>query len=376
MKKMYEYLSESKKKQKIFFTSDLHFGDERLYLYGRDLVFKNAKDFELAIIKNWNNVVSKDDLVIVVGDVAFSRDDLNVLDKLNGEKWLVKGNYDISPEKGGTAKFDITDDLLKKYFTKVVDDMEIKINDEKIYINHFPTNADYRFCICGHIHGTWKVQRNMINVGCDAWHFMPISEDMIKFQINGIRNYYDQNVFAGELLSNINSRSGNIKILNAPEYNNTINDDFVIYLMGPIQGAENWHEKFIKEMSNFKTDKNIIIASPKRKNKDNNFNYEDQIKWETYYLQKAANNGLIFCWISKEINKNEHRSFAQTTRFELGEYFLYGKDIKDFKIIIGVDKSFSGIKYIEYKYKQKYSDFKLYNDFDLAINEVKKILNK
>ena len=44
---------------------------------------------------------------------------------------------------------------------------------------------------------------------------MPISEDMIKFQINGIRNYYDQNVFAGELLSNINSRSSNIKILNA-----------------------------------------------------------------------------------------------------------------------------------------------------------------
>lgn len=32
MKTMYEYLLESKKKQKIFFISDLHFGDERLFL--------------------------------------------------------------------------------------------------------------------------------------------------------------------------------------------------------------------------------------------------------------------------------------------------------------------------------------------------------
>ena len=53
--------------------------------------------------------------------------------------------------------------------------------------------------IVAHIHGTWKVKRNMINVGVDAWHFTPVSEDMIKFQINGIRNYYDENVFMDEI---------------------------------------------------------------------------------------------------------------------------------------------------------------------------------
>lgn len=48
-------------------------------------------------------------------------------------------------------------------------------------------------------HGTWKVKRNIINVGVDAWHFIPVSEDLIKFQINGIRNHYDENVFMDEI---------------------------------------------------------------------------------------------------------------------------------------------------------------------------------
>jgi len=58
------------------------------------------------------------------------------------------------------------------------------------------------FNICGHIHGLWKVQRNMINVGVDAWHFIPVSEEQIIFYMNGIKKHYDANVFAGELEPN------------------------------------------------------------------------------------------------------------------------------------------------------------------------------
>ena len=186
-----------------FFTSDLHFGDDRLYLYGRDILFDNSKEVDNFIIKNWNKVVKKDDLVIVVGDVSLTKTGLKNLNKLNGEKWLIKGNYDTSKKDGGTAKFDITDDLLSEYFTKVVDELEINIGKEKVYINHYPTNGKKdMFNIVGHIHGTWKVQRNMINVGVDAWHFTPVSEKQIKFQMNGIKKHYDENVFAGELNAN------------------------------------------------------------------------------------------------------------------------------------------------------------------------------
>ncbi|MFA5586335.1 MAG: hypothetical protein WDA02_07295 [Saccharofermentanales bacterium] len=193
-------LLEKKEKRKRFFTSDLHFDDDRLNLYGRDLMFKNSKEVDEYIIKKWNENITDDDLVIVVGDISVTKKGLDNLKKLNGEKWLVKGNYDKSVDDGGTGKYKISDEILSEYFTKIVDELEIKIDDEKIYINHFPTNRKPQMMnIVGHIHGTWKVKRNIINVGVDAWHFIPVSEDLIKFQINGIRNHYDENVFMDEI---------------------------------------------------------------------------------------------------------------------------------------------------------------------------------
>ena len=67
---------------KRFFISDLHFQDERLNLYARDLMFKNSKDVDDYIIKIWNEKITNEDLVIVVGDVSMTKDGLNNLKKL------------------------------------------------------------------------------------------------------------------------------------------------------------------------------------------------------------------------------------------------------------------------------------------------------
>lgn len=152
-------LLEKKEKRKRFFTSDLHFDDDRLNLYGRDLMFKNSKEVDEYIIKKWNENITDDDLVIVVGDISVTKKGLDNLKKLNGEKWLVKGNYDKSVDDGGTGKYKISDEILSEYFTKIVDELEIKIDDEKIYINHFPTNRKPQMMnIVGHIHGTWNME--------------------------------------------------------------------------------------------------------------------------------------------------------------------------------------------------------------------------
>lgn len=373
-------LEKANSDKKIFFTSDLHFEDERLNLYGRDLMFKNSKEVDKYIIKKWNETVNENDLVIVVGDVSMTKDGLKNLEKLNGEKWLVKGNYDISEENGGTAKYEINDKILSKYFTKIVNDLTLKIGNENVYINHFPTNTKSDlFNITGHIHGTWKVQRNMVNVGVDAWHFTPVSEDLIKFQMNGIRVHYDQNVFAGELNSNIDNRRGIVKILRAPEYdvNSTFlnNEDIVIFLAGPIQGAPDWQEEFIKkiekELSNFKSNKNVIITSPRRlEKKDDTFVYDEQVDWESYYLDKASKQGIIVFWLPKEKEKIDGRSYAQTTRFELGEWWSKGQNIKDFKIVIGSQKEFDGMKYITKKFKDEYPDVKIHTNIEDMINDI------
>jgi calcineurin-like phosphoesterase family protein len=176
-----------------YFSSDLHFGDERLNLYGRDFIAKNATEIDELIINNWNSLVKPNDKAFLLGDICYDKSKLELINRLNGYKYLVKGNYDD----------DIEDTTWLKYFEEVYDSLYIKINSNLVFLNHYPTNgkADC-FNICGHIHGTWKVQRNMINVGVDAWHLFPVSLDRIKFQMNGIKNHYDENVFIGDNIIN------------------------------------------------------------------------------------------------------------------------------------------------------------------------------
>ena len=57
---------------KLFITADLHLGHEKVMIMNADRPFATIKEHDEAIIKNWNDVVlSKDDKVIVAGDVSF-----------------------------------------------------------------------------------------------------------------------------------------------------------------------------------------------------------------------------------------------------------------------------------------------------------------
>ncbi len=190
---------------KRFFTSDPHFDDPRLNLFGRDVLFETSLQVDNHIIKRWNKVVGKDDLVYVLGDAALTRKGLGKFARLNGKKILIKGNYD-TPELG---KYAVSDELLSCYFDEIHDELIITIKmldntKEDVYLNHYPEKGkSSMFNIVGHVHDFWKVQRNMLNVSTDTWHFTPITEEKVAFQINGIRNFYDINVFAGELPVNL-----------------------------------------------------------------------------------------------------------------------------------------------------------------------------
>lgn len=172
-----------------------------------------------------------------------------------------------------------------------------------------------------------------------------------------------------------------IKILRAPEYNILpLFDDVVIFLAGPIQGSTDWHEKLIEKiktkLEEKNIDKNVIICSPKRLDKDDNFIYDEQVNWESFYLDKASKQGIIVFWLAKEKEEVKGRSYAQTTRFEIGEWWGKGQDIKDFKILIGADEDFHGLRYITKKFSDSYSDFKLYFNMDDLVNQIiKKIVN-
>ncbi|CAM9135895.1 metallophosphoesterase [Mycoplasma marinum] len=92
----------NKKLGEVFVTSDTHFGDKRLINFTRTN-FKTVEEMDQYIIKQWNSVVKKDDIVIHLGDVIGNKNGDNDSDlktrwmqvkKLNGKKIIVTGNYD------------------------------------------------------------------------------------------------------------------------------------------------------------------------------------------------------------------------------------------------------------------------------------------
>jgi calcineurin-like phosphoesterase family protein len=174
-----------------YFTSDHHFGDTRFNLFHRD--FKSSIQQEYVFMDAWNSTVEPSDTVYHLGDFAYDDESLDIVNKLNGTIHLIKGNYDDPRPQ----------DRLLELFESVQDNLVLNIGGEEVYLVHYPERGrPDMFNIVGHIHGLWKVQRNMINVGCDAWHYRPVSEERIKFTMEAIRKHYDVNVFAGELECN------------------------------------------------------------------------------------------------------------------------------------------------------------------------------
>ena len=58
---------------KDFFIADTHFGDEGIIKFGHR-PFSNSKEMNETLIKNWNEVVTNEDTVWVIGDFCLSND--------------------------------------------------------------------------------------------------------------------------------------------------------------------------------------------------------------------------------------------------------------------------------------------------------------
>lgn len=79
-----------------FFTSDLHLGHARILELGSGRPFANIGEHNMKIVNNWNNVVSPEDTVFLLGDIVMGEFEKNIelIRLLNGEKFLVAGNHD------------------------------------------------------------------------------------------------------------------------------------------------------------------------------------------------------------------------------------------------------------------------------------------
>ena len=86
--------------RKVWLTADTHFGHGNILSFvGADgcpvRPFSSVEEMDEALVDGWNSVVSPEDKVYHLGDVAIPRKSIAMMGRLHGRKVLIRGNHDI-----------------------------------------------------------------------------------------------------------------------------------------------------------------------------------------------------------------------------------------------------------------------------------------
>lgn len=121
----------------------------------------------------------------------------------------------------------------------------------------------------------------------------------------------------------------------------------LIFLGGPIQGAPDWQSRAIALISSEAPD--VDIASPRRptvsKGDFGEDEYLKQVHWEHDHLAIAAERGVTLFWLAAEAEHVPGRSYAQTTRFELGEAVTNHR-LTGAHVVVGIEEGFTNARYL------------------------------
>lgn len=135
---------------KKFYIADWHYGHSNIVAFD-NRPFKTANEMNDELIERWNKVVSNEDIVYILGDMFWCTPKvaIEVLDKLNGQKILVRGNHD----KRHTE--------LDNKFKQVVDYLEVRDKDRHVVLCHYPIpcfkNHYYGwYHLYGHVHNSFE----------------------------------------------------------------------------------------------------------------------------------------------------------------------------------------------------------------------------
>ncbi|MFA5532633.1 MAG: hypothetical protein WDA13_03500 [Candidatus Shapirobacteria bacterium] len=140
----------------------------------------------------------------------------------------------------------------------------------------------------------------------------------------------------------------------------------LIFLAGPIIGAPNWQQQAINIIHCKNPE--IAIASPKHlEKKQTNFSLEEQSDWESFHLTKASENGAIIFWLAKEIEHRCERPYAQTSRFELGEWKTKQQNKETF-LSVGIEDGFTNSNYIKRRLSQDCPNVPIFRDLKETCN--------
>ena len=185
----------------IYFTSDLHFGHDKDFMYV-PRGFSSIEEHDNAIIRNWNETVRPQDYVYILGDLVLGDLDkgLEKLNKLNGAKYMIRGNHDTENK---IDRYYIETDIMPMESDEYTLASTFQIGKWNFYLSHYPVCLnDYRcasssrkWCLCGHSHtkNKWQdIERCSYHVELDCHDNRPVSLDEIKKDINWFKALSDE----------------------------------------------------------------------------------------------------------------------------------------------------------------------------------------
>jgi len=148
---------------KVFTIADLHLGHENM---AKKRGFDNAEQHDEFIIKSWNSVVRKKDVVWILGDITMEKVSPYVLlDRLNGFKKVVMGNHD-KPQHA-------------RKLLEHVNGIAGMVNYKKVILTHCPVHESQfedRFLmnIHGHLHEHIIPDTRYVCVSCERVSYIPV----------------------------------------------------------------------------------------------------------------------------------------------------------------------------------------------------------
>ena len=169
----------------VFLVSDTHFGHAGVCRFTCDdgvtkiRPWTDPDEMDEELVKRWNETVRPNDKVYHLGDVVINRRCLKTLNRLNGDKVLIKGNHDI---------FKLED------YTPYFRDIRGYHVMNNIIFSHIPVHPEsfgrFRANVHGHLHqrrvmcevwGEMEVDPRYFNVSVECIDFKPISlEELYK----------------------------------------------------------------------------------------------------------------------------------------------------------------------------------------------------
>lgn len=160
---------------KTFFIADTHFGHNAIIGY-ENRPFADIEEMDEHIIKCWNDTVTADDKVFIIGDFSmYGREKTEqICSRLNGHKQLVMGNHDTEkPEYYISCGFETASPY------PIIFDSFWILSHEPLYIN---SNMPYAN-IFGHVHNNpiySDHSKQSFCVCCERIAYTPVEFDDIK----------------------------------------------------------------------------------------------------------------------------------------------------------------------------------------------------